>query len=89
MAGDLMDECVIKSANEIQLHQGSTRLEFQNGDMLGLLVRAEEVSDFGPLFMETSSNTGVNDSRRGLSEQVAHYSETTYLPLISLELCKF
>ena len=75
------------------LHQGrmTELLRFQQGDVLGLLLRQERSSDYTPLLVEEDDSTGFSYGRSGpymINHTLSQGTTTNKLPLLSLQLCE-
>ena len=95
--GYLMDNCrgeeAVVEGTEIYWNEGDTTelLHFQQGDILGLLVRRQQTYDYIPLLTQTDNTTGYSSNRNGPHEE-GHILTLAFpvelSPLISLKLCE-
>ena len=90
-----MDGCVMQEISpSIHVHQTSATalIEFEVGDVLGILHRRDNVFHFAPLLVEeaNSSQTGYDRERGGGSDafDIDGASPTNLLPLVSLDICE-
>ena len=79
----------------VHLHRGRTiePLEFQPGDVLGMLVRQQSSADITPLVVEVEDkSTGYRRERNGVFQTGSSTSActrvTSFSPLLALTLCE-
>ena len=83
---------VISEDQKLYLYENVTErpVEFQQGDILGMLLRRENISYFRPYFMTRPSFVALNRTRRGAAqiESRSDFGRDEMMPLLFLHICK-